>query len=157
MTWVGPWQTTDSMEKQLLHGFPPFPSPAPQTGICSFCATLPESTAAGSTCRPISSGWDSVRGEWERGRGIQSTPRHPWRLSEGQDGWRPSLTSQPHSGLDVQSRLGRNKQRRNTKRTKLLLEQMEEGCHEIKEMLEGVSRMLAAQWGKLMEEKIRNR
>lgn len=82
MTWVGPWQTTDSMEKQLLHGPPP-PSPAPQTGICSFCATPPESTAAGTTRRPISSGWDSVRGEWERGRGIQNRPRHPWRLSEG--------------------------------------------------------------------------
>lgn len=22
MTWVGPWQTNDSTEKQLLHGFP---------------------------------------------------------------------------------------------------------------------------------------
>lgn len=34
---------------------------------------------------------------------------------------------------------------------------MNGGCHEIKEMLEGVSRMLVAQWGELMEEEIINR
>lgn len=107
MTWVGPWQLT--AWKRNCSIVSPFHFPAPQVGICSFYAAPPESTAAGSTRWPISSGWDSVR---QRGRAIQNRPWHSWRLSEGQDGWRPFLTNcnnQPHSGLHVQSVLSRNK------------------------------------------------
>lgn len=59
----------------------PFPSPAPQTGICSFYATPPESTAAGSTCRPISCGWASFTRE--RGRDTQNRLRHPLEVVWG--------------------------------------------------------------------------
>lgn len=49
--------TTDDMEKKSLSSYPPS---APQTGICSFCATPVKSTGAGSTCRPFRSDWDKV-------------------------------------------------------------------------------------------------
>lgn len=112
-----PWQTTDSMEKQLLHGFP-LPLPCSLNWNCSFCATPPESTAAGSACWPISSGWDSVR---ERGRDIRNRPPTLVGVVLGSrwvetltDKWKQSATLKPR----VQSKLGRNIQRRD--RTKVL-------------------------------------
>lgn len=80
-----------------------FPSPAPRAGICPFCATPPESTAAGSTRWSISSGWDSVRErerEEETFRTDPDTPEGCLRVKMGGDPrWQTATIS--HTQADV--------------------------------------------------------
>lgn len=73
MTWVGSWQTTDNMEKQLLHSFPPSLPLLPKLEFVLFtqlCRNLQEQEVHVG----LSALAENVREERERGRDAQNEP-----------------------------------------------------------------------------------
>lgn len=92
--------TADCMEEKLLHSFPLPPPLLPELEFvlsAQLRRNLLQQEVHAGLSPPAETAYERERGE----ETFRTNPDTPRRLSEGQDGWRPSLANgnnQPHTG-----------------------------------------------------------